>query len=206
MNYQKSTITFGKCVYSTLQNTIKQFTGIRKIGGLGKYLGLPEYIGKNRYDTFSYLAQRIQHKMENWYSKLLSPAGKEVLLKAVVTAIPTYAMSCFLLPYRLVDRVTQTMRRFWWSSDPTKNKMAWVAWDKITNSKNDGGLGIRNLMDFNIALLAKQGWRLLKYPNSLVAKVFKAKYYNKSSFLEAVQPRQCSYVWRSILHSQSLLS
>lgn len=122
--------------------------------------------------------------MESWYTKLLSPAGKEVLLKVVVTAIPTYAMSRFLLPYQLVDKITQAMRRLWWSSYPHKNKMVWVAWEKITSSKEDRGLRIRDLKTFNIALLAKQGWGILKYPNSIVAKVLRQNITITLAFLK----------------------
>jgi hypothetical protein len=52
-------------------------------------------------------------------------------------------------------------------------------------AKLEGGLGFRDLVLFNKALLAKQGWPLLQNPDSLTAKIFEAKYYENSSFLEA---------------------
>ena len=74
-----------------------------------------------------------------------------------------------MLPKRLVREITTYMKRFWWFSVKDKNKIAWISWRKIKRSKKDGGLGIKDLEDFNMALLAKQGWRLLKYPQSLLA-------------------------------------
>ncbi|KAA3470487.1 reverse transcriptase [Gossypium australe] len=59
------------------------------------------------------------------------------------------------------------------------------------------GLGFRNMAQFNIVMLAKQGWRLLENPNSLVAQVFKAKYFPKSNFLNSQLGNRNSYVWRS---------
>lgn len=59
--------------------------------------------------------------------------------------------------------------------------------------------------NFNIALLAKQGWRLIKHPQSLLARVFKAKYYRHSSFLQAKSYTTSSYGWRSIIQTQKLL-
>ncbi|XP_074367545.1 uncharacterized protein LOC141707985 [Apium graveolens] len=54
-------------------------------------------------------------------------------------------------------------------------------------------------------MLGKKGWRLLKFETSLVGRVFKAKYYPHSSFLDAKLGCNPSYVWRSILETQTLL-
>lgn len=59
---------------------------------------------------------------------------------------------------------------------------------------------------FSIALLSKQGWRLLKYPNSLLAQVLKAKYYPSSDFLHARLGLLPSYTWRSIWAAKATLS
>ncbi|GAU49902.1 hypothetical protein TSUD_139580 [Trifolium subterraneum] len=67
--------------------------------------------------------------------------------------------------------------------------------------KGNGGMGFRDLRAFNEALLAKQGWRLITQPSSLVAQVLKAKYYPKDQFLEAKSKNQMSYSWRSILQA-----
>ena len=45
--------------------------------------------------------------------------------------------------------------------------------------KCERGLGFRNIWDFNLAMLEKEGWKLLTNPNSLVARLLKAKYFKK---------------------------
>jgi hypothetical protein len=65
------------------------------------YLGLPSYIGKSKIQSFSNIKDRVQKWLNNWKVKFLSQAGKEVLLKAIVQAIPTYSMSVFQLPATL---------------------------------------------------------------------------------------------------------
>lgn len=91
----------------------------------------------------------------NKLDRFLSPAGREVLLKAVITALPTYAMSCFLLPRGILNEITSSMRNFWWSGQKEKQKISWISWKKITACKREGGLGIRDMEIFNLALLAK---------------------------------------------------
>lgn len=66
------------------------------------------------------------------------------------------------------------------------------------HAEREGGLGFRDLESFNMALLAKQGWRLLKSPESLAATIFKEKYYRHSSFLDAKLSSLPYLMWRSI--------
>ena len=67
-----------------------------------KYLGLPANVGVDKTDCFKFLIERIVKKISGWKEKLLSAGGKEILLKAVIQAIPTYAMSVFKIPKKNV--------------------------------------------------------------------------------------------------------
>jgi ribonuclease HI len=87
---------------------------------------------------------------------------------------------------------------FWWGSNVDKKKIHWVNWKKTCKAKSRGGIGFKDLRAFNEALLAKQGWRLTTNPDSLVAKIFKAKYYPNSSFLSAKHTHNSSFSWQSI--------
>ena len=71
--------------------------------------------------------------------------------------------------------------------------------------KKDGGLGFRDLEAFNLALLAKQGWRIIQNPNSWLHKVPKAKYFKRSCFIEAQLGNNPSYTWRSLMESESII-
>jgi hypothetical protein len=85
------------------------------------------------------------------------------------------------------------------------DRMAWMSWKGLGRSKNSGGLGYRDLESFNIALLAKQGWRLIQKLDSLAAWVLKENHFPKKSFLEASLGYIPSYVWRSIWMAKPLL-
>uniref|UniRef100_A0A803QGE0 Reverse transcriptase domain-containing protein n=1 Tax=Cannabis sativa TaxID=3483 RepID=A0A803QGE0_CANSA len=77
----------------------------------------------------------------------------------------------------------------------------------LTTAKHkfEGGMGFRSLHDFNIAMLGKQGWRLLINPNSLVSRVFKARYFAHGDFLNAELGSNPSFIWRSLVEAQGVL-
>jgi hypothetical protein len=142
--------------------------------------------------------------VSDWKTKFLSQAGKEVLIKAVVQAIPIYSMSMFLLPKELCKELNSVMQNFWWGHKENDKKIRWLSWEKMGLSKAQGGMGFRDLISFNKALLAKQCWRLTQYPNSLVGKIIKGKYFHGGTLLKANLGSRPSFAWRSILAARDL--
>jgi hypothetical protein len=137
--------------------------------------------------------------------KFLSQAGKEILLKAVAQAVPTYCMSVFKLPETLCKEINGMMQKFWWGHKENTSKIHWMSWKWLGLSKNNGGLGFRDLVVFNKALLAKRLWRLLQNPKSLVSKIFKAKYHPNVSILEAKVGKRPSFTRRSIISAKIVI-
>lgn len=88
---------------------------------------------------------------------MLSQGGREILIKAVAMSIPTYSMSCFLLPIELCTELEVMMAKFWWGQRKEERKIHWLSWHNTCDSKGKGGLGFKSLHVFNLALLAKQG-------------------------------------------------
>ena len=75
----------------------------------------------------------------------------------------------------------------------------------LCETKDNGGLGFKDLMDFNTAMLGKQLWRLIEKPNTLFSRVFKGRYYRNASPLEPIRSYSPSYGWRSITSARSLV-
>lgn len=63
-----------------------------------KYLGLPSIIGKSKTQVFAKIKEMVGKKLSEWKEKLLSIRGREILIKVVAQAVPTYTMSYFQLP------------------------------------------------------------------------------------------------------------
>lgn len=79
------------------------------------------------------------------------------------------------------------------------------SWSRLCAPKERGGLGFRDLQAFNLALLAKQGWRVLENPESLISCMYIARYFPDFTFWDAPAPIMSSFSWRSILASKEVL-
>ncbi|CAL2259999.1 unnamed protein product [Prunus armeniaca] len=168
-----------------------------------QYLGLPTIVSKDKKKLFRTIKDRVWNKVNGWQGKLLSKAGKEVLIKSVCQAIPSYSMSVFRLPVRSCREIESIIAKFWWSKNDGRG-IHWKTWRFMCQHKSDGGLGFRELTSFNQALLCKQGWRLLEFPHSLIARMLKARYFPHSDFLAASSGSLPSFTWQSLLWGGNL--
>jgi hypothetical protein len=185
INTEKSAIMFSKNSKQHHKVSVKNALAIQRDAWNEKYLGLPVYVGRSKKKAFEYLKEKIWARIQGWIEKLLSKAGKEVLIKAVAQAIPTYAMSCFYLTKGFCDEISSMIAKFWWSQQDKSNKIHWVGWETLTKPKSMGGLGFRDIHNFNIAMLSRQAWRLVQQPESLCAQILRARYYPDGDVLKA---------------------
>ena len=183
VNLSKSSVFFSKGCPNNLRNEVKQVLNITNESLSERYLGMPSDVGNNKNGTFKFLKDRVWNKVKGWLEKILSMGGKEVLIKSVAQAVPVYSMSCFKLPRGLCEHLNSLIRKFWWGSKDGKRKAHWVSWSTMTRPKQCGGLGFRYIELFNLALLARQAWRILSEPNTLSARILKAKYHPNVEFL-----------------------
>ncbi|XP_013632803.1 PREDICTED: uncharacterized protein LOC106338352 [Brassica oleracea var. oleracea] len=163
-----------KRINATTRQELKDVLGIQNEGGMGTYLGIPEDISGSKCKLFAFLKDKLMHRVNGWTCRWLSKGGKEVLIKSILLALPTY-----------------------------RNTLA--KWEKVCLPREEGGIGFRMIHEFNMALLAKQLWRLVQFPDSLVARVLRGRYYRLSSPLRANTVTSPSYVWTSISAARKLL-
>lgn len=204
-NMEKSSMFFSSNTKPAHVAAIKHIFQLNVVSKHEKYLGLPSMIGKRTKGFFNEKKLRVLSKISGWQQNFFSCGGKEILIKAVAQAVPTYAMSVFKLPQGLCDDMQKEIAKFWWGSSKEKKNIHWSRWENLCQAKIRGGLGFKDLSCFNQALVAKQGWRIIQNPGSLVAKLPKARYFKHSSFIEANLGSKPSYIWRSILWGREVL-
>ncbi|PRQ37402.1 putative ribonuclease H-like domain, reverse transcriptase zinc-binding domain-containing protein [Rosa chinensis] len=149
--------------------------------------------------------ERLDHHLKGWQNKLLSKAGKAVLIKAVAQAIPTFTMSVFMLPKGVCRMYQSKVAKYWWGNSGGKRGIHWSTWEVLCKHKNDGGLGFRDIGCFNQAILAKTVWRLILNPELLACKILYAKYFAGSSWAEVRMGAKPSFIWKSLLWGRDLI-
>jgi hypothetical protein len=127
INLAKTAVFFSRNTCQSRREEIKASFGLGEANSYDSYLGLPTLVGKNRNLAFKEIKEKVIRKLNNWKSKLLTLAGKEVLLKAMVQAIPSYAMSVFLFPASLCKELNQLMQSFWWGHFNNGSKIHWMS-------------------------------------------------------------------------------
>ena len=167
INRDKTNIFFSSNIHHDVQVRIQHMLGVLPIRQYERYLGLPAFVGRANRQGFAYIKERIWKKIQGWKEKLLSQAGRKVLIKSVIQAIPSYSMSCFKLLKELIQEIEVMIHKFWWGCHGDNKKVHWVKWEKLCQAKDCGGMGFKEIEKFNDVLLAKQVWRMLKNPESL---------------------------------------
>ena len=142
INKDKSLIMFSINTETAAKESFMEILDISTVASCERYLGLPVYVGCSKRKTFEYLKDRVWKRIQGWKEKLLSKAGKEILIKVIAQAIPTYAMSCFDLTKMLCDDIGKMINRFWWAHQDKENKIHWLSWDTLCSRRDKGGSGL----------------------------------------------------------------
>jgi hypothetical protein len=85
-----------------------------------KYLGLPTAVGRFTKEAFEYMPTKIKGLVGSWPGREASCAEREILLKSKAQVVPTYPMSCFMLPISTCNKMRSTIANYWWGSSADK--------------------------------------------------------------------------------------
>ncbi|GKC25373.1 putative RNA-directed DNA polymerase, eukaryota, reverse transcriptase zinc-binding domain protein [Tanacetum coccineum] len=137
------------------------------------FLGVPVGGNMGRCENWVRIIQKFKSKLCQWKARMLSVGGRLTLLKSVVSNLPTFYMSLYLMPVTVQKQLESMRNRFFLGGDLGEKKVSWVKWNTCLASKAMGGLGIGSIYALNVALLFKWIWRFRCSPNDLWVKVVK---------------------------------
>jgi hypothetical protein len=162
------------------------------------YLGLPIGGDPRRLGFWEPVLARIRNRLSGWKSRFLSFGGRLILLKSVLTSLLVYALSFFKAPSCIIYVIESLLIRFFWGGGEDARKMSWISWKTVCLRKEYGGLGVRQLREFNTALLGKWCWRMLVDREGWWFRVLAARYGMENGRLRAGGSR-ASVWWREVV-------
>jgi hypothetical protein len=144
VNANKSNILFSKDTITSIISALRKILPYQITPTTAKHIGLPILYGKSKTAIFSDILDKVNGKIEGWRSKTLSQAGKTTLIKSMVFALPSYAMSSFQFLDGLCKQLDRAFKNLWWSfpKDKTRN-LSLKSWKSLYLPKDQGGLGFK---------------------------------------------------------------
>ncbi|KAL5556124.1 hypothetical protein UlMin_038360 [Ulmus minor] len=152
INFDKSALSFSPNTDDRNKDEICSMFEISQVEGHDMYLGLPNFSMRNKRIQFGYIRNRVVKKLQGWKEKLFSQGGKVVFLKAVVQAIPIYAMSCFMIPDSIIGEIEAACSRFLWGTTSDHKRIHWLKWKELCKLKSMGGVWDLKTLQFLINL------------------------------------------------------
>lgn len=123
------------------------------------------------------LKDRLFDKLAGWRAKLLSQAGRGMLIRSVATPLLAYFLSFFALPKSWCLEIDRGLKKFWWGHKLDKvHNLSLKSWSSMCLPKSEGGLGFQAVYDMNQALLSKLASKVATDEQSLWVRTLKGKY------------------------------
>ncbi|GAU36456.1 hypothetical protein TSUD_166220 [Trifolium subterraneum] len=175
VNFQKSMLVGVNVVETWLAEAVLVLRcSVGKVSFL--YLGLPIGSDPHRVSLWEPVVQSIHIRLMSWKSRFLSFGGRLVLLKSVLTSLPVYALSFFKAPSGIISSIEFILNNFFWGESEDRRKISWIRWRDVCQREEYGGVGVRQMREFNTALLGKWFWRLLVDKKGIWYQVLAARY------------------------------
>lgn len=134
---------------------------------LGHYLGIPLLHGKVTRRVYYGIVEKVKARVSGSATSSLSMAGRTTLINSVFTSNPVFTMQSTRIPRSILDKVERLCRGFLWGHTESRRKIHLVSWNVVTQPTDRGGLGIKRLVEFNHACLAKLCWGILNNKDQL---------------------------------------
>lgn len=164
-----------------------------------KYLGIPITTSRLTNSSLQPLLDKILEQTSHWSNLFLSYAGKTQLINSTILGILTYWCSSTTLPKGFVKKVKQSIRQFFWNFGDNKKKCPNIKWSTLCKPKKEGGIGIKEVLVWNKALMAK-GILLMHSKRPCIWTTWVSAYYITDHDLWLIQvKKQDSTSWKQFI-------
>lgn len=195
------------CFFANVDDNIRNFALVNSGFHQGtlpfKYLGLPLITKKLSLRDCYPLLQTITSRIESWVNKTLNHAGRLQLLKVVLFGLQGFWSAHLFLPKSVLKRLQTLFTKFLWSGNTTASKQVKVSWHDCCLPKSEGGLGIKDLCDWNRAAFLFHLWRITQPDNmSLWIVWFKRVFLKRKALWTMAIPGKTAWCIKKILQSR----
>ncbi|WCJ18474.1 Retrovirus-related Pol polyprotein from type-1 retrotransposable element R2 [Euphorbia peplus] len=195
VSWGKSVVFFGSTMTARRIQTLIDIVNIR-IGTLPvQYLGVPLFCGMPRTRHLLLLAEKMLASFSKWKGSSLSLAGRLCLIKSVLTGSFVHSFIVYKWPIALLKKLNRSMCNFLWSGDIATRKLVTPSWKVCCSGLDQGGLGIKDLRKFNLALRGKMAWSMTT-ENSFIMTLLRGRFIGRSGLPKSVIIN--SSIWSSI--------
>ncbi|XP_074348472.1 uncharacterized protein LOC141687180 [Apium graveolens] len=165
-----------------------------------KFLGVPLIASQLCINDCVPLINRMTSKLNSWANLFLSFAGRVMLIKAVLHAIQGFWCSHFILPSAVHRNIQSMLTKFLWKGNINQKGGAKVAWEHICLPKDEGGLGLKNMVHWNKARMIHHLLKIISRSPTLWATWINRTVLKHNHFWTMKVPTDCSWIWRRILN------
>ena len=148
-------LTKSSCFFHNCQPSVIQWFNFNYAMPRGsipvKFLGVPLISSRLSINDCMPLIQRLTSRIEYWTCILLSFMGRLQLIKVVLHAMVSFWTKHFILPTKVHKQIQSLLTKFLWKGKLNSNGGARISWNQICLPKREGGLGLKNLVQWNRA-------------------------------------------------------
>ncbi|VFQ61936.1 unnamed protein product [Cuscuta campestris] len=203
LNYDKSQVYVGG-VSDTILESILHKTNMSLGSFPFRYLGAPISDSRISEKECDKLVEKMSLKITSWATKHLSYAGRTKLINSVLYGIANFWSRIFVLPNSVMRKVMALCRNFLWSSGPVHRRCPLIKWEEVCLPKQEGGLGLKNLLFWNQACSMKLLWDIANKKDSLWVRWVHSKYLKQGTIWECNVKNDDCYYWKKLIQNRRL--
>ncbi|XP_074305392.1 uncharacterized protein LOC141640520 [Silene latifolia] len=204
MNSSKSEVYYSG-VSQTVKDDIRQITGFTEGAMPFRYLGVPVQATRLTKIECNVLVEKMVNRIRSLDAKKLSYAGRLVLVNSVLNTLHNYWSGIFLIPKCVVKRIEAVCRNYLWDGTADFHRVPSVGWDRVTLPKEEGGLGIKRTVTWNIASVAKLADWLYCKADRLWIRWVNQVHIKGKNWHDYVPPADVAWSWKNICKVKDLV-